>query len=199
MTAVQCQGCGDLSEMPVELYRTPANNGVDAYPIDMPLCTACAYLIAEEMGDWLEKGRRNAVQSGASVPSSQLALPEVEPPADGLDACRVCGCTELDACVDGCAWTDAARDLCTACVDALGGALLMREVIVELLFPSDGSKETVELTAETLRAITAEEVARMATVIPGFEHEGVHALSPADLRAVAQVVLERRAQEVAGG
>jgi hypothetical protein len=39
---------------------------------------------------------------------------------DGLTRCRVCGCTERDACPDGCSWAD--YDLCSTCdtaVDAL--------------------------------------------------------------------------------
>ncbi len=33
--------------------------------------------------------------------------------------CRVCGCTEEDACIVGgvpCAWADKKRTLCTACI-----------------------------------------------------------------------------------
>jgi hypothetical protein len=29
--------------------------------------------------------------------------------------CKICGCTDLTACPDGCAWTDDTRTLCTAC------------------------------------------------------------------------------------
>jgi hypothetical protein len=29
--------------------------------------------------------------------------------------CRVCGCTDDRACIDGCSWVDANRTLCTAC------------------------------------------------------------------------------------
>ena len=58
---------------------------------------------------------------------------------DGLIRCRVCGCTELEACDPPCAWFDA--DLCTSCalvVEALASwmegahrpswAALVREV-----------------------------------------------------------------------
>lgn len=33
---------------------------------------------------------------------------------DALRACRVCGCTELNACPGGCCWVE--EDLCSACV-----------------------------------------------------------------------------------
>ena len=35
---------------------------------------------------------------------------------DGLIRCRVCGCTEGDACADGCSWVD--DDLCSTCGSA---------------------------------------------------------------------------------
>lgn len=35
--------------------------------------------------------------------------------------CRVCQCHELRACLEGCAWTSPAQDLCTACEDRLFG------------------------------------------------------------------------------
>ena len=31
--------------------------------------------------------------------------------------CRVCGCTEENACEGGCAWANEEKTLCTACVD----------------------------------------------------------------------------------
>jgi len=44
----------------------------------------------------------------------------------GIQACKVCGCSEDDACEEGCSWVDAA--LCSACasvgkrlIDALAG------------------------------------------------------------------------------
>jgi hypothetical protein len=30
--------------------------------------------------------------------------------------CRVCGCTDDHACLDGCAWADEDHTLCTSCV-----------------------------------------------------------------------------------
>ena len=34
---------------------------------------------------------------------------------DGLTRCRVCGCTELDACNPPCGWEPGHEDLCTTC------------------------------------------------------------------------------------
>lgn len=44
---------------------------------------------------------------------------------DGLTRCRVCGCTQVDACLGGCSWVD--DDLCSTCgaaVDALRAWLM---------------------------------------------------------------------------
>lgn len=30
--------------------------------------------------------------------------------------CRICGCTDENACAGGCSWADARRTLCSACV-----------------------------------------------------------------------------------
>jgi hypothetical protein len=35
--------------------------------------------------------------------------------------CRVCGCTEFEACPGGCAWADETHTLCTNCVDKVPG------------------------------------------------------------------------------
>jgi hypothetical protein len=35
---------------------------------------------------------------------------------NGLTRCRVCGCTEVDACHPPCSWAE--EDLCTTCADA---------------------------------------------------------------------------------
>ena len=45
------------------------------------------------------------------------SMPRYPEEIDGLEACRFCGCTELRACLGGCAWV--ADNLCSAC-DALG-------------------------------------------------------------------------------
>lgn len=43
----------------------------------------------------------------------------VEPPIrrdrDGLTRCRVCGCTDVQACCPPCGWVPGEYDLCTAC------------------------------------------------------------------------------------
>jgi hypothetical protein len=41
--------------------------------------------------------------------------------ANGFVRCRVCGCTEIDACPGGCGWADG--NLCTVC-DAAAQALV---------------------------------------------------------------------------
>jgi hypothetical protein len=40
----------------------------------------------------------------------ELAFAEVEMPC-----CKICGCTEQDACPGGCGWADPDRTLCTRC------------------------------------------------------------------------------------
>ena len=37
----------------------------------------------------------------------------------GLIRCRVCGCTQVDSCIGGCAWVRGEPDLCTTCDDAV--------------------------------------------------------------------------------
>ncbi len=38
-------------------------------------------------------------------------------PDEALRVCRVCGCSELNACEGGCSWVE--KDLCSACIDIL--------------------------------------------------------------------------------
>lgn len=45
--------------------------------------------------------------------NSSEQLREVKRDRNGFVRCRVCGCTEVDACADGCGWAD--TDLCTTC------------------------------------------------------------------------------------
>lgn len=45
---------------------------------------------------------------------------------NGLVRCRVCGCTDLDACANSCAWVDG-QDLCTTCRDAAAAIREWRE------------------------------------------------------------------------
>jgi hypothetical protein len=37
---------------------------------------------------------------------------------NGLTRCRVCGCTQVDACPEGCGWAKGHEDLCTTCAAA---------------------------------------------------------------------------------
>jgi hypothetical protein len=41
---------------------------------------------------------------------------EVKRDRNGLTRCRVCGCTEVDACAPGCSWVE--EDLCSVCAVA---------------------------------------------------------------------------------
>lgn len=41
---------------------------------------------------------------------------DVKRDRNGLTRCRVCGCTEIDACPVGCSWVEA--DLCSVCATA---------------------------------------------------------------------------------
>jgi len=48
---------------------------------------------------------------GARVRVTDFACPNCD-----AYVCRVCGCTEFEACEGGCAWVDAAHRLCTGCL-----------------------------------------------------------------------------------
>ena len=37
---------------------------------------------------------------------------------NGLTRCRVCGCTQVDACPEGCGWAKGHEDLCATCAAA---------------------------------------------------------------------------------
>jgi len=47
------------------------------------------------------------------MPKSKVPAHVVKRDREGLIRCRVCGCTENDACPAGCSWYD--LDLCTVC------------------------------------------------------------------------------------
>lgn len=49
----------------------------------------------------------------------ETAVPEVKTDRDGLIKCRVCGCTEREACNPPCGWQPGELDLCTSCADAI--------------------------------------------------------------------------------
>lgn|GEM_PF-6029042 len=51
----------------------------------------------------------------------------------GFPCCRICGCTDHDACEEGCSWTDESfPPLCSACRNTLAGA-----GVLDLLPPSN--------------------------------------------------------------
>lgn len=45
---------------------------------------------------------------------------------DGLTRCRICGCTETDACLLGCSWVQ--EDLCSTCAKAVDAIAEWQEV-----------------------------------------------------------------------
>jgi predicted Fe-S protein YdhL (DUF1289 family) len=45
-----------------------------------------------------------------------MATPVIKRDRNGLIRCRVCGCTEVDACDPPCSWVE--KDLCSGCADA---------------------------------------------------------------------------------
>ena len=47
-------------------------------------------------------------------------LGRVDVPADEVASCRVCGCTDLEACPEGCWWVEDPQgmgDLCSSCAE----------------------------------------------------------------------------------
>lgn len=51
-------------------------------------------------------------------------LARVDPPDDEVATCRVCDCTDLEACQEGCWWVEDPQgmgDLCSSCADQLDG------------------------------------------------------------------------------
>lgn len=53
-------------------------------------------------------------------------------PDEALQVCRVCGCSEFNACEGGCAWIE--KDLCSSCVDRVDG----------FVFPSGHSEKNLK-------------------------------------------------------
>lgn len=49
--------------------------------------------------------------------------PEVKRDRNGLTRCRVCGCTEVDACNPPCGWVPGEADLCTGCDEVVRGIM----------------------------------------------------------------------------
>jgi hypothetical protein len=59
-------------------------------------------------------------QKGAK--DTKMKNPEAKEPRrdrNGLVRCRVCGCTEADACIPPCSWEPGQNDLCTTCAAAV--------------------------------------------------------------------------------
>lgn len=52
----------------------------------------------------------------AGAPREHWVTPRGRDVAAGGGQCRVCGCTDNDACEDGCSWVE--PDLCSSCVEA---------------------------------------------------------------------------------
>lgn len=62
-----------------------------------------------------ELARRGAA-AGFTKPVHRYELTAPDPgPEEEERSCRVCGCTDLNACEGGCSWVD--EDLCSACAD----------------------------------------------------------------------------------
>ena len=86
------------------------------------LDSAASYSMAEKafgaadslLGDMLMEVVTTAIGDAVPAPSDD-GLPVPIPSLLG-PICRVCGCSEHDACDGGCAWAE--PDLCTACVGA---------------------------------------------------------------------------------
>ena len=65
----------------------------------------------------LEEARRAAPATKAASKVNKGAS-QVRRDRNGLTRCRVCGCTEGDACPAGCGWVTGEDDLCTTCHEA---------------------------------------------------------------------------------
>lgn len=64
-------------------------------------------------------------QTRAGKTSTQEQSTTVRRDRNGFIKCRVCGCTEVDACPSGCAWVE--MDLCSVCS---GTAFQVAEMIL---------------------------------------------------------------------
>ena len=69
----------------------------------------------------VEAGRTVQRMDGGTMQRAALIPSDLAPPAGGGRRCRVCSCTETDACIDEetgepCGWAEDMGDLCTACV-----------------------------------------------------------------------------------
>ena len=103
---------------------------------------------------WL--GKRAAI--GQGVDDARPEPTADDPLVDG-GACRVCGCTDDDACVPTCAWADMEQTLCTACAGMaeqvegfLVGAKKSQKELLDLIFeesmvePESNDEERLDQT-----------------------------------------------------
>jgi hypothetical protein len=83
--------------------------------------------------------------------------------ADRAGVCRVCGCTDDNACPGGCAWVDAGRSLCSSCLVNAAGDLLgatTEAVLVRYFGPTAG--RALAAVAETLAVPSIDKIRRAA-------------------------------------
>lgn len=76
-----------------------------------PLLARVVNAADDALMNGLEQAVRDALPEGAYV--GRQGMPRIPSLLGGV--CRVCGCSQNDACDVGCGW--AAEDLCTACVE----------------------------------------------------------------------------------
>lgn len=83
---------------------------------------------------------------------------------DPVPACRVCGCTEDQACDGGCHWVDDPQmgDLCSRCVNAA-----LKATVVDLV---DGETETVVVPKGDYLLTTTEPCHRHHVQVAGTTH-----------------------------
>lgn len=79
--------------------------------------------------------------------------------------CMVCGCTELDACPDGCGWANLKKTLCTSC-EPLSG--LERETKKQIAMQDLAIK--LEILLEDFADNRAELELRLAVLQPEVKH-----------------------------
>lgn len=63
----------------------------------------------------ISSSRRSTVQGQNGRQGGKPCRP-IKRDRNGLTRCRVCGCTEADACLHGCCWVE--EDLCSVCAVA---------------------------------------------------------------------------------
>ena len=84
-----------------------------SYPLDWVICGGETGPAARPIHpDWARSLRDQCQE--ANVPFFFKSWGEYVVPEDGARSCRVCGCTENNACDEGCWWVE--EDLCSSCV-----------------------------------------------------------------------------------